>query len=214
MNSFHVLLDLLPQVLKCFWSFLWFLESCLNRLTQSLKQSTTDIKTHGASLRDPRGLTGNINFPELLRTLTLSSGTLTLPSTHRKDWASLSPVITGLLEIYSSHTYNPKQLIVTSDSSSQKQPSPGSLNSHRNVRTTHLQFCQFINVYLFGLVFSILIKPNFCIFQLQCEAIPILQCTHNRQVASLMRWQMALNGTWNLSGRVVFLEYKELFILF
>lgn len=180
MNSFHVLLDLLPQVLKCFWSFLRFLESCLNRVTQHLKQSTTGIKTHGASLRDPQGLTGFINFPELLRTLTL-------PSTYRKDCTSLRPVLTGLLEIYSSHTYNPK-LFVTSDSSSLEQSSPASVNSHRNVRTLYLQFCQFINVYLFGLVFTIFIKPNFCIFQLQCEAIAILQqCTQNRQVTSFIR---------------------------
>lgn len=161
MNSFHVLLDLLPQVLKCFWSFLWFLESCLNRLTQSLKQSTTGVKTHGASLRDPQGLTGYINFPQLLRTLTL-------PSTASKDWASPSPVVTGLLETYCPHTIQSRLLSPqnqqTPHSSSLAQSSPALVNSHGNVKTTHLQFCQFINVYLFGLVFTIFIKPIFCIF--------------------------------------------------
>lgn len=93
MNSFHVLLDLLPQVLKCFWSFLWFLESCLNRLTQSLKQNTTGIKTHGASLWDPQGLTGFISFPKLLRTLTL---TLSLP--HPCSYRSVGDLLLSHLE--------------------------------------------------------------------------------------------------------------------
>lgn len=185
MNSFHVLLDLLSQVLKCFWSFLRFLESCLNRLTQSLKQSTTDIKTHGAPLRDPQGLRGYINLPELLGT----------PSTYRKDWASLSQVVTGLLEVCSSHTIQEDLLPQnqqTPDSSSLEQSSPASVNSHGNVRTTYLQFCQFINVYLFGLVFTIFIKPNFCILQLQCEAIPILQQSHKTG-----RWHHLLGDRWH-----------------
>jgi len=59
--------------------------------------------------------------------------------------------------------------------------SPESVSSSGNARTTYLQLCQFINVNLFGLVFTILIKPIFSIFQLQCETIPILkQSIQNR----------------------------------
>lgn len=69
----------------------------------------------------------------------------------------------------------------TQDSSPLEQSSLDSVNPHGNVRITYLQFCQFININLFGLVFTIFIKPIFCIFQLQRETISILkQSIQNR----------------------------------
>lgn len=188
MNSFHVLLDLLSQVLKCFWSFLRFLESCLNRLTQSLKQSTTDIKTHGAPLRDPQGY---INLPELLGT----------PSTYRKDWASLSQVVTGLLEVCSSHTIQSRQF-VTSESADPRQlligtefPSfskfPWECKNHLPSVLSIYQ-CIFVWVGLHHLHKAKFLYPPASVWSYSDPAA----ITQNRQVTSLTRWQMALNGTF------------------